>query len=286
MEDAFSQVYYAAGILLHYVVPSLLPVKSVQKGQRRKGQVTSEALYSIGKDAQAALEKVQQLSVPMACGWDACSLTWVAKLHPTSHRPNAAGPLIVKAGVWTLVERLHARGHTKLYTGSPTDAWQVGRAPGSSRLQRGGRGAGFVGWPPSLLAACSSTCPSPLTPVACACRYLPGSQLSIVACQSLTGLRSGMGRRCCTWCCRWWSWTTCTTPGSTGPTACCTGARYTCTYTRCTTREPPASSCAGWKAGCGPWQLRDRPPAGRCTLGRRPAPPLPAAAPMCWLLPC
>lgn len=41
-------VYYAAAVVLHYVVPAVLPVKSVQKGQRRKGQVTAEALYSIG----------------------------------------------------------------------------------------------------------------------------------------------------------------------------------------------------------------------------------------------
>lgn len=42
------QVYYAAGAVLHYVVPALFPVKSVQKGQPRQGQVTSEALYSLG----------------------------------------------------------------------------------------------------------------------------------------------------------------------------------------------------------------------------------------------
>lgn len=42
------QVYYTAGFVLHYVVPRLLPVKSVQRGQPRKGQVASEALYSLG----------------------------------------------------------------------------------------------------------------------------------------------------------------------------------------------------------------------------------------------
>lgn len=30
--------------------------------------------------------------------------------------------------MWTLVEQLHQRGHTKLYTGWPPDAWQVRRA--------------------------------------------------------------------------------------------------------------------------------------------------------------
>ncbi|KAI3437745.1 hypothetical protein D9Q98_000193 [Chlorella vulgaris] len=75
-------VYYVTGVVLHYVVPAVLPVKSVQKGERRKGQVTAEALQSIG-------------------------------------------PLLVKAGVWTLVEQLQQRGYTKLYTGWPPDAWQA-----------------------------------------------------------------------------------------------------------------------------------------------------------------
>ena len=42
------QVYYAAAVVLHYVVPACMPVHSVQKGQRRRGQVTFEALYSLG----------------------------------------------------------------------------------------------------------------------------------------------------------------------------------------------------------------------------------------------
>jgi sterol desaturase/sphingolipid hydroxylase (fatty acid hydroxylase superfamily) len=33
--------------------------------------------------------------------------------------------LLVKAGVWTLVEQLQQRGYTKLYTGWPPDAWQA-----------------------------------------------------------------------------------------------------------------------------------------------------------------
>lgn len=45
------QTYYAAAVILHYVVPRLLPVKSVQKASPRPGQVAFEALYSIGAAA-------------------------------------------------------------------------------------------------------------------------------------------------------------------------------------------------------------------------------------------
>ena len=41
------------------------------------------------------------------------------------------GPLLVKAGVWTLVEQLHASGRAKLYTGWPPSAQQVRRCGGS-----------------------------------------------------------------------------------------------------------------------------------------------------------
>lgn len=76
------QVYYGAAFVLHYVVPRLSAVKSVQRGQPRKGQVTSEALHSLG-------------------------------------------PLLIKAGVWTLVEHLHRRGLARLYDGWPVNAQQA-----------------------------------------------------------------------------------------------------------------------------------------------------------------
>jgi lathosterol oxidase len=42
-------VYYAAAVFLHYVVPSLMRVSSVQGGrQRSRGQVTREAIASLG----------------------------------------------------------------------------------------------------------------------------------------------------------------------------------------------------------------------------------------------
>ncbi len=45
---------------------------------------------------------------------------------PAQSPPPTAGPLLVKAGVWTLVEQLHASGRSKLYTGWPPTAQQVG----------------------------------------------------------------------------------------------------------------------------------------------------------------
>ena len=47
-------VYYAAAVVLHYVAPTLLPVRSVQKGQPRQGQVTREALTSLGASVAVA----------------------------------------------------------------------------------------------------------------------------------------------------------------------------------------------------------------------------------------
>jgi len=49
---AFSQaciVYYGAAVMLHYVVPTLLPVRTVQKGNRSKGQVSREIFNSLGE---------------------------------------------------------------------------------------------------------------------------------------------------------------------------------------------------------------------------------------------
>ena len=48
---AFSQVslaYYLVAGLLHYAIPAVVPVKSIQPGERRQGQVAREALLSIG----------------------------------------------------------------------------------------------------------------------------------------------------------------------------------------------------------------------------------------------
>ena len=54
---AFLQVsaaYYAAAVLLHYIVPALVRVRSIQKGQRRPGQVSEEAAQSLGERGRRA----------------------------------------------------------------------------------------------------------------------------------------------------------------------------------------------------------------------------------------
>lgn len=43
-----SLVYYIGAFLLHYVVPQLYPVHSIQVGSRRPGQVKEEVLRSPG----------------------------------------------------------------------------------------------------------------------------------------------------------------------------------------------------------------------------------------------
>ena len=48
---AFAQVcvvYYTAASILHFVVPALFPVASVQAGKRKPHQTRTEALNSIG----------------------------------------------------------------------------------------------------------------------------------------------------------------------------------------------------------------------------------------------
>ncbi len=70
-----ASVYYIAAIFLHYIVPRVYAVRSVQVSSRQKGQVRREAWSSIG-------------------------------------------PLLVKAGIWTIVEYLY---HYKQY--SPTSPY-------------------------------------------------------------------------------------------------------------------------------------------------------------------
>eukprot|EP00955_Chlamydomonas_euryale_P109957 365969-Chlamydomonas_euryale.AAC.12 len=44
--------YYAAGALLHFAVPAMMEVKSVQVEARRSGSVARDALYSLGEYGQ------------------------------------------------------------------------------------------------------------------------------------------------------------------------------------------------------------------------------------------
>ena len=48
---AFAQLlafYYGAGCLLHFVVPSCIPVKNIQKSERASCDVLRDAVYSLG----------------------------------------------------------------------------------------------------------------------------------------------------------------------------------------------------------------------------------------------
>lgn len=40
--------YYAGGILLHYVVPRILPIQSVQERERGSSDVSRDSIYSLG----------------------------------------------------------------------------------------------------------------------------------------------------------------------------------------------------------------------------------------------
>lgn len=46
--QAFS-TYFVGAAMLHWAVPSLLRVRSIQRGQPRRGQVAQEAINSLGK---------------------------------------------------------------------------------------------------------------------------------------------------------------------------------------------------------------------------------------------
>lgn len=48
-----SLVYYLGGAALHYVVPRLFPVKSIQVQPRPPGVVARDAFYSIGEPRAA-----------------------------------------------------------------------------------------------------------------------------------------------------------------------------------------------------------------------------------------
>jgi hypothetical protein len=40
--------YYTAGCILHYLVPSIFPVVSIQEHERRPGDVQRDCLHSLG----------------------------------------------------------------------------------------------------------------------------------------------------------------------------------------------------------------------------------------------
>lgn len=76
---AFTQLallYYSVGALLHWVVPSLLPVHGIQVSQRKPGAVARDALYSLG---------------PLAV--KACVWVSVEQLHLRGWSRTYTGPL-------------------------------------------------------------------------------------------------------------------------------------------------------------------------------------------------
>ena len=99
-----SFVYYAASVALHWIGPWLFPVKSIQVQQRQEGQVIREAIYSLGKHLMrtfGAARTFEHFLTPMYL---------------------STGPIVVKAAVLTVVEKLHAAGISKLYSGF-LDSW-------------------------------------------------------------------------------------------------------------------------------------------------------------------
>ncbi len=66
---AFSQLivfYYGCGCLLHFVVPVLLKVKTVQSEQRKAGSIPRDAFYSLGECMHAAMQLGHPLDVSSA----------------------------------------------------------------------------------------------------------------------------------------------------------------------------------------------------------------------------
>jgi hypothetical protein len=72
--------YYLAAVLIHSVVPSLIPVKSVQQEKRHSVSVRRDALYSLGKGMVAPGGPCAVLN----CCWSSCLHAVV--MHAAMHR--------------------------------------------------------------------------------------------------------------------------------------------------------------------------------------------------------
>jgi hypothetical protein len=122
---AFLQVgvfYYAFGVLLHFIVPLVSPVKGIQEHPRKPGEVTRDALHSLGeREAQIKEPRPpmhwlhKSLSSP-GYSTQRCLGYWKPSVMTLNSLP-LPGPIAVKAAVWTLVEILHERGYGLLYEG-------------------------------------------------------------------------------------------------------------------------------------------------------------------------
>ena len=60
-----SFTYYIACIVLHWVAPALLPVQNIQVQSRQPGQVTREAIYSLGELPEELMHSHGSLHVRM-----------------------------------------------------------------------------------------------------------------------------------------------------------------------------------------------------------------------------
>jgi lathosterol oxidase len=98
--------YYVASVVLHCVVPALFSVRSVQKGERRPGQILKECLQSLGRWRTALVETATGLLQQES-----------RSTYTSIYRIPCAGPLAVKAYIWTIAENMHARGVSLLYGG-------------------------------------------------------------------------------------------------------------------------------------------------------------------------
>mmetsp|Transcript_22175 Transcript_22175/g.61531 ORF Transcript_22175/g.61531 Transcript_22175/m.61531 type:complete len:259 (+) Transcript_22175:255-1031(+) len=77
--------YYGVAFVLHSVVPTLVPIQSIQKEPRASGDVRRDALSSLP-------------------------------------------PLVVKAGIWVMVEKLHSAGYGRMYDEMPRTPWGIAYA--------------------------------------------------------------------------------------------------------------------------------------------------------------
>jgi hypothetical protein len=67
-------VYYASAALLHFVVPRALPVQHIQKEARNPGDLSRDALGSIGARAQAPTTPLHALPAEGGAAADAAPL--------------------------------------------------------------------------------------------------------------------------------------------------------------------------------------------------------------------
>lgn len=134
--------YYCASAVLHWVVPALWDVKSVQKGQRRPGQVLQEARDSIGKCATGATAvraarpcEVQCSAVRFKCL--CCCLA--AELHPQRlHACTADSTAAAASAVLTVLQAQSwsRRGPSGLWTSCMRAAGASSTAGGPPPTQR------------------------------------------------------------------------------------------------------------------------------------------------------